>query len=287
MYKAHLWLEATQLFPPARQGSANLEHTSDANLSRVLCLSSISTVVYLSTPLCSTSGTQFLLFGGGTAATNPFHCLLPAHPAWCWARREDKAEAGRWQMTLRGCWHGWSNIPAKSQPQAGSFAMSFAMQAGHGIAQELSGASHFCFGIVPARSCSNTLMIQAQHEWRGWTGNFAACQEGLCQKIHRQQHTCTTFSFTDTFPKQIYLLGMKFSSLWSGVRLGWLGLFVESHQLSSGEFSSIKSNLCIPHCKINSLLPAYTQDSNLWSSSGETKENIFLLFPITGWSFLL
>lgn len=44
-------------------------------------------------------------------------------------------------------------------------------------------------GMVPAQSCSNTLVIQAQHEWQGWTGNFAACQEGLRQKIHCQQHT--------------------------------------------------------------------------------------------------
>lgn len=26
-------------------------------------------------------------------------------------------------------------------------------------------------GMVPAQSCSNTLVIQAQHEWWGWTGN--------------------------------------------------------------------------------------------------------------------
>lgn len=137
-----------------------------------------------------------------------------------------------------------------------------------------------CFsGMVPAQSCSNTLVIEAQHEWWGWTGNFAACQEGLCQKIHRQQHTCTTFSFTDTFPKQIYLLRMKFSSLWSGVRLGWLGLFMESHQLSSGEFSSIKPSLCIPHCKIKSPLPTNTQDSNLWWSSGEAKAGYLPPFP--------
>lgn len=67
-------------------------------------------------------------------------------------------------------------------------------------------------GTVPAQSCSNTLVIQAQHERRDWTSNFAACQEGLCQKIHRQQHICTTFRFTDTFPNQIYLFRMKFSS---------------------------------------------------------------------------
>lgn len=122
MYKAHLWLKATWLFLPSRQVSAQVrcawaQVRCQPYQGSVPLLSSHCGLAVITTLQHSWDFGAQLLSGGGTGATNPFHRLLPAHPAWCRTKRENKAQASRWQMTWRGYWHGWSNIPAKSQLQ--------------------------------------------------------------------------------------------------------------------------------------------------------------------------